>query len=131
MSNTTLTAPAGVSPGSKVLLPDGTSTTVDSSSQIACPPNFVSQFLGAGWTYGSATTSQTSQAASKGDSGGVVASTANSVATSEASADSSNVSTAASKGDSGGTAASTASSKAVSDSVILSTLTSRVTSAGA
>src|SRR5690348_14888514 len=101
----TLIAPASISPGSTVVFQDGTTGTVGSDSSISVPASFVAAFLNAGFTYQTATSAQTSQAASKGDSGGTVASQATSIATSEAAADSQTVSTADSKGVSSGTAA--------------------------
>lgn len=46
-----LSAPSGIAAGATVILPDGTSTTVDTNGNIIVADNFVGAMLNAGFNY--------------------------------------------------------------------------------
>lgn len=75
-----LNAPAG----SKVFYPDGSSETVSATNTIACPDNFVSALLNAGWEFAATDAGSMSNALSAAASASTSNGLAGSVTRSEA-----------------------------------------------
>lgn len=119
-----LNAPSGISPGSTVMLPDGSTTTVDANGQITASAPFIAQLLGQGWTYTAASATGTSSAQSSATSAGIADSQSRSDAVSAGLADSQTRSDAVSLGIADSATQSSAKSAGTSASIARSSITS-------
>lgn len=123
-----LSAPSGIAAGATVILPDGTSTTVDADGNITVADNFVGAMLNAGFNFAAtdpgSLSNAISAAGSNATSSGLADSQSRSSAGSAGAADSQSRSAAGSAGLADSQSRSSAVSAGLADSVSRSAINS-------